>query len=178
MKLLYQLTLISTIITTLFTSGCSTGGLPTTLAVISDACEAATIAIPLLEASGVVPSGIGNIVLAYTGAVSDAASKSSAELLTTDTAAEKATKITSYFASVAVPALGPTVGPEVQALVNAIASAVNLFLTQFDSPSAKKVLASPAADHLKLSMGDRHALGGLEKKFVATSAKAKGLIKQ
>jgi hypothetical protein len=177
MKLFYQFTLISTIISTLLTSGCSTGGLPTTLAVISDACTAATFAIPLLEASGVIPVGIGNIVLAYTGAVSDAASKSSAELLTTDTAAQKATKITEYFAAVAVPALGPTVGPEVQALVQAIASAVNLFISQFTSPSAKTAISSGAADHLKLSAGDRHALGGLQKKLAATAAKSKGLIK-
>jgi hypothetical protein len=175
MKLFYQFTLISTIISTLFTSGCSTGGLPTTLAVISDACTAATFAIPLLEASGVIPAGIGNIVLAYTGAVSDAASKSSAELLTADTAAIKATKITEYFAAVAVPALGPTVGPEVQALVNAISSAVNLFISQFTSPSAVKAIKAGTVP--ALTMGDRHAIGGLQKKFADTSVKAKGLIK-
>ena len=175
MKIFYQFTLISTIISTLLTSGCSTGGLPTTLAVISDACTAVTIAIPLLESSGVIPAGIGNIVLAYTGAVSDAASKSSAELLTTDTAAITATKITCYFANVAVPALGPTVGPEVQALVNAIASAVNLFVSQFTSPAAIKAIKAGTVP--ALTMGDRHAIGALQKKFAETSVKAKGLIK-
>jgi hypothetical protein len=177
MPTLYRFTLLSTLISALFLGGCSTGNLPTTLNVISEACAAATVAIPLLEAANVIPTGIGNIVLAYTSAVSDAASKASAELLTTDTAAEKATKITQYFAAVAVPALGPTVGPEVQAIVNAIASAVNLFISQFNSPSALKAIKGGTADHLKLTAGDRHALGGLKGKLAAMSAKAKGLIK-
>jgi hypothetical protein len=179
MRTLYRFTFfLSTLFTALLLTGCSpTGNLPATLNVISEACAAATVAIPIIEASGVVQTGIGNIVLAYTSAVSTAASESSAELLTTDTAAQKATKITGYFASVAVPALGPTIGPEVQTLVQAISAAVNLFLSQFNSASALKAIQSGAADHLKLSAGDRHALGGLHNKLAALAVKAKGLIK-
>jgi len=162
----------------LILSACSTSQLSTDLTVLSDACTAATVAVPIVEASGILPSGIGNIILAYTGAVSTAASQSAAELLTKDPVSVMDTKIIGYFADVAVPALGPTVGPEVQALVNAIASAVQLFLSQINSPTAVKLAHSvEGSKPLSLSMGDRHALGGLQKKLAATSIKAKSMIK-
>ena len=157
--------------------GCTVTQISVSLAVVSDACEAATLAVPILEATGILDSGIGNIVLAYTGAVSTAASQSGTELLTSDTAAVKDEKIIGYFAQVAVPALGPTVGPEVQAIVSAISSAVNLFLAQFNSPSALKAIKNGMADQFKLGSGDRRNIGALSKKLVDTSAKAKTLIK-
>jgi hypothetical protein len=162
----------------LILSACSTSQLSTDLTIVSDACSAATIAIPVLEASGVLPTGIGNIILAYTGAVSTAASQSAAELLTKDSIAVMDTKIIGYFDGIAVPALGPTVGPEVVALVNAITSAVQLFLSQINSPAAVKFAHSvEGSKPLSLSMGDRHALGALQKKLTATSIKAKSMIK-
>jgi hypothetical protein len=174
MKTLYQSTLIFTILTTLLFTGCSA---PAPLMLISDACTAATVAIPILEAGGVIQPGIGNIILAYTASVSEAASKSSAELLTNDTTAQKSEKIIGYFAAVATPALGPTVGPEVEAIVKAIESAVNLFLSQFNTPHAKKLVSEHGGERVKLSSGDRHALGALRNKFDQTAVKAKGLIK-
>lgn len=177
MKLFYRATFLVTILSTLLFEGCSTSTPSISLTVVSDACVAATVAIPILEASGVLPSGIGNIILAYTGAVSDAASQSSTELLSTDSPAVQATKIIGYFSAVAVPALGPTVGPEVQSIVNAISAAVDLFVQQFKSPAAQKAIKSGALDHQKLSMGERHALGSLKGKFDTISQKCKGLMK-
>jgi hypothetical protein len=169
----------SLLIAALLLAGCTpTTTLSTSLTVLSDACEAATVAIPLLESTGVIQPGVGNIVLAYTAAVSKAASESSAELLTTDSTAVKGTKIIGYFAGITVPALGPSVGPEVQALVNAITGALQAFLVNFTSPSAKAAIASGQADRFKLSSGDRHAIGGLQKKLAGTAAKAQGLIKK
>jgi hypothetical protein len=168
----------SLLLAVLILSACSTSQLSTDLTIVSDACSAATIAVPVLEASGVLPTGIGNIILAYTGAVSTAASQSAAELLTKDPVSVMDTKIIGYFADVAVPALGPTVGSEVQALVNAIASAVQLFLSQINSPAAVKLAHSvEGSKPLNLSTGDRHALGSLQKKLAATSIKAKSIIK-
>jgi hypothetical protein len=116
--------------------------------------------------------------MAYTGAVSTAASQSAAELLTKDSIAVMDTKIIGYFDGIAVPALGPTVGPEVVALVNAITSAVQLFLSQINSPTAVKLAHSvEGSKPLSLSMGDRHALGALQKKLTAISEKAKSMIK-
>lgn len=174
MKALQKSTLYLAI---LLLCGCSISGISVSLTAISDACAFATVTVPILEASGVLPTGIGNIILAYTGAVSNAASQSSAELLSTDPPAVQATKIISYFSAVAVPALGPTVGPEVQSIVTAINAAVDLFVQQFKSPRAQAALKSGALNHQKLSMGDRHTLGSLKSKFDATSAKCKGLIK-
>jgi hypothetical protein len=167
------------LIAVLILSACSTSQLSTDLNIVSDACAAATIAVPVLEATGLLPVGIGNIILTYTGAVSTAASQSAAELLSKDSVAVMDTKIIGYFADIAVPALGPTVGPEVQALVNAIVSAVQLFLSQINSPAAVKFAHSvEGSKPLRLSIGDRHALGGLQKKLAGTAAKAQSLVKK
>lgn len=155
--------------------GCST---PAPLTLIADACDAAIITIPILEATGIVPTGIGNIILAYASAASEAASKSAAELLTKDTAAQKAEKITQYFAAAAAPLLPGNVGPEALAIVKAIESAVNLFLTQFNGPAGKKAMQNGTADQVHLSMGERHGISAVQKRLLATSVKAKGLIKK
>jgi hypothetical protein len=177
MKLYYQSTLIFTVIGTLLLSSCSTTGLSISLTVVSDACAAAAVTIPLLEGAGLVPPGIGNIILAYTGAVSDAASQSATELLSTDTALIQSEKIIGYFAAVAVPALGPTIGPEVAAIVKAIEAAVNLFIAQFKSPMVQSAIKHGTLNGVKLGTGDRRALGSLKSKFQATSAKCKTLMK-
>jgi hypothetical protein len=170
--------LSTVLIAALILCACSVSQLSVSLAVVSDATEAATLAVPILESTGVLPTGIGNIIIAYAQSVSTAASQSSAELLTSDSAAVKAEKITGFFANVAVPALGSTVGPEVQAIVQAISSAVNLFLSQFNSPSAKLAIKTGVADKYKMSSGDRHAIGGLQKKFAATAVKCQSLMKK
>jgi hypothetical protein len=177
MKNFYRVTLISTILLAL--TGCSPStDISIALTVVSDACEAANITVPVLEASGVLPSGIGNIILAYTAAISDAAASASTELVSSDPPAEQASKIIAYFAAVAVPVLGPTVGPEVQSIVNAISAAVNLFVNQFKSPAAQKAIKSGALDHQKLSWSERRVIGGLHGRFVASASKARTLIQK
>ncbi len=175
MKQLQKLTI--PLLALLALTACTISQLSISLAIVSDATTAATIAIPILETAGVVPAPIGNLILDYTAAVGDACSQSSTELLTADTAAIKSEKIIGYFATVAVPALGPTVGPEVAAIIKAIESAVNLFLSHFTTPHARAMIASGAVDGVKLSTGDRRAIGSLQKKFAATAAKARALKK-
>ncbi len=157
-------------------AACSTGSLSASLTVIEDACEAANVTVPILEASGVIPVAIANSILSYSGSIATAAAQASQELLTTDPAAEQATKIIADFAAVAIPSLGP-VGPEVQAIVNAIKAAVDLFVNQFKSPTAQKTIRSGALDHQRLGMWDRRRLGQLHNKFTATASKSKSLIK-
>ena len=177
MKNFYRVTLISTILLAL--TGCSPStDISISLTVISDACQAANVLVPVLEASGVIPSGIGNIILAYTAAISDAAASASTELVSTDPPAVQASKIIADFAAVAVPVLGPTVGPEVQSIVNAISAAVNLFVEQFKSPAAQKAIKSGALDHQKLSFSERHTIGGLRSKFVSSAARSRSLIQK
>jgi hypothetical protein len=168
----------SALLLILLLAGCSTTPLSKTLNDIEEATDVATIAIPALEASGVLQTGIGNIVLAYSSAISMAASQASTELLSSNSPAIQAEKIIGYFAAVATPALGPNVSAEVQAIISAISSAVNIFVAQFKEPAAQKAIQSGALDHQKLSIGDRRAIGSIKEKFVTTGAKAKGLIKQ
>jgi phage-related protein len=165
------------VVGSLLLAACSTGALPTTLTVIEDACEAANVTIPILEAAGTVTPAIANTILTYTSSVATAASQASQELLSTDSAAVQASKIIADFAAVAIPALGPTVGPEVQGIVSAIEAAVNLFVNQFKAPAAQKAIASGALDHQKLASGDRRKIGQLQKKFTSTASTAKSLVK-
>lgn len=158
-------------------AACATGTLPTALTVISDACAAANVTVPILEASGVIPSPVANVILTYTSATATAAAQASQELLSTDPASVQAAKIIGDFAAVAIPSLGPTVGPEAQAIVQAIEAAVNLFVNQFKSPTVQKALRSGALDHQKLGYWDRHKLGGMQKKFTDLAAESKALMK-
>lgn len=122
-------------------TGC--GSPVTLLDTIITATAAAATAIPLLEAAGVIPAPTATIILDYADAVNKAAMQSLNEEATSDTTAQKTEKIIGYFATVAVPALGPTAGPEAQAIIQAIVDAVNAFLVQFKNP---KVIAAAGAN--------------------------------
>jgi hypothetical protein len=178
MKPLYAYLIAAAVVILMFLlAACSTGALSVSLTVISDACVVANVTVPILEASGVVPAPIGNLILNYAASVSTAAAEASQELLSTDPPAVQASKIISDFASVVAPALGPTVGPEVISIVQAIQAAVNEFVEQFKSPTAQKAIKSGALDHQKLPFMERRALGTLHNKFLANAAKSKSLLK-
>lgn len=164
------------LVAALILCACSVSQLSVSLSVLQDALASAPVIIPVLEATGEVPVGIGNIVLAFASAESTAASQASAELLTNDPAAVKSAKIIGYFAAVQLP---PGVNsPQAQGIINAIEAAANLFLSQFTSLSAQAAIKSGVADRYAMSSGDRHSIGTMQKKFSATAAKCQALMKK
>lgn len=140
------------IVLALALAGCSVNDLTVPLLALSQATVAAEFGVPRLEAAGKIDTATGDKILAYAAAVSLAASKSSAELASSDPPATKSLKIAANFAGIAVPAFGPGTGGEVVALVTAIAAAVALFLEAVGKPPAQ----------VKVSASERKALATIE----------------
>ncbi len=133
---------------------CSTSNLITSLQLVEDAVA---VALPVLSAAGVDPAVLA-LAETYLTAVETATAQASTELASTDTAAIKAAKIAGYFAAAVAPNIP---NAEISAIIKAVAAAVQSFLALLNQGTAH--LAVSPAPSVKLSFGDRRALGEIRK---------------
>jgi uncharacterized lipoprotein len=166
------------VIFSLLLVGCSTSGLGTTLTAITFAAEAATVTIPLLETTGIIPPTISNLILEYAASVSTAAASAARELASTKPDSVKAANVIAIFAQVAEVALPEQFQGEARSIILAIQAAVDNFLIQFKKPAIVKLTLGHGKheDH-KLSMFERHTLNKIEKRSLEVAFKARSLKK-
>ena len=153
------------LIPVLFLVGCSTTPVISALNGVVVATEVASVAIPALASSGVIPPPIALLVQAYIGAAGQAASQSAAELKSSDTNSIKASKIISIFATIAVPVIPSDADPRVAAYIQGISAAINAFIAILQPlPSANKQLQLGIT---KPSFSDSRKLSDIEKRGAA-----------
>lgn len=160
--------------------GCSQSQVTITLDLV---VTAADVAVSTLETTGQIPAPIANEVTSYLGQVTTAVDFATTELATTDTAAIKATKITSEFAALALPQLPPGGPAAIVATINAVAQAIGKFLATIQTTSAQ--LETPGAlafagssGSAKLNSADKKALPKIAARNAAVKAKLKALQKR
>lgn len=134
----------------LFQMGCGSNQVVTSLQLVIAAAEAA---MTTLEATGQIDPATATKITNYLTAVSTATSYAATELQSSDTPAQKATKIVQEFASVTAPVLPPGTAQTIISVVQAVTQAVANFLASIQPASA--VSGSPA---LTLSSADRSKL--------------------
>jgi hypothetical protein len=164
-KNVYNQAAIAVVLTiAMITSACNVSGPILALDGVVAASTAAVAIVSALEVTGKVDAVTGSLVTSYASAVSKAASESVSELQSTDTNAVKFSKISAFFAAVAVPSLGNT---NVTAVVNALQSiitAVNSFLQQLHGTVPTGLTVSHNAKAFKLSKSDLKKLDQIKTK--------------
>ncbi len=124
-----------------------------TLSLITTACNplgnlelvitAAQVAIPAISAAGAIPPNTSAEIVKYLGAVNTAVGQTTTELASTDSSAQKATKITGFFAAAAIPVLPTGTDQRIVSVIQSVDAAIGVFLTSIGS--AKRAPGLPAA---------------------------------
>ena len=161
----------------LASAGCGSGttsGLITALNVVSDAANVAVVLTSSLAAAGKVDPAVAAEVSAYATGIGTAVNTAVAELDSSDPNPQKILIITTAFANVAVPALGSNV-PEVSAVITAVSAAVQVLLSQLNSPGVTALARTAPTAVPALTRADKSALSSIKKKTAETLAKATAL---
>jgi hypothetical protein len=160
----------------LTTVGCTpTSNLVTTLNAVADAASVAVVVAQGLAAAGKISPADAALIATYASGVSTAVTESITELSSSDTNPIKITKISGFFAAVAVPAIpgGSALAPYITAIVQVVTQ----FIGQLNSSTVLTAAKVAPKAPLKLTMGDKMALHKTKKKADATIAVAAKLKK-
>jgi hypothetical protein len=157
--------------------GCGSGttsALITALTVVSDAANVAVVITSSLAAAGEVDPIVAAEVSAYATGVGTAVNTAIAELNSSDPNPKKILVITTAFANVAVPALGPD-ALLVSAAIKAVSAAVQLLLSQLNSTGVTALARTAPTATISLTRADKSALKAIQKKTAETLVKAAAL---
>jgi hypothetical protein len=157
--------------------GCGSGttsALITALTVVSDAANVAVVITSSLAAAGEVDPIVAAEVSAYATGVGTAVNTAIAELNSSDPNPKKILVITTAFANVAVPALGPD-ALLVSAAIKAVSAAVQLLLSQLNSTGVTALARTAPTATISLTRADKSALKAIKKKTAETLVKAAAL---
>lgn len=156
--------------------GTTTSNLITALNAVSDAASVAVVVTQALVATGAVSQADANLVSTYATGVATAVNTSTTELNSKDSNAEKIAVITTAFAEVAAPALGPN-SATIEAAIQAVVSTISIFIAQLNSSTV--VTAAKLVPHapIVLNSADKAMIKKIKAKTALTLAAAVSLKK-
>jgi hypothetical protein len=169
MKNLISIIPILFLILALFTVGCQTS---TIISTLENVVSAAEIAIPVIGAATGLSSATSALIVSYLQEVNIATAQAATILAGAGTSAQKAAEIAKAFAAIAAGCncVPPGTPQEVIAVVNAVAQAVLQFLTNFPATPAPPPV-------VKVSAPDRAKLTSIRTRAEANMGKLKGVKK-
>jgi hypothetical protein len=169
MLALRNLAFVGFIALVVFSAGCQTSTIVSTLEGVVTAAE---IAIPVIGAATGLNPATTTAIVSYLQQVNIATAEAATILAGAGTSAQKAAQIVKLFAGIAAGCncIPPGTPQEVVAVVNAVAQAVLNFLTNFPPTPAP----APA---IKVSASDRTALASIRTRAEQNAANLKGVKK-